>query len=84
MMSKLLPLTDPDDLQLNDELHVIYGPYHESNEILHVRGRVDGLVIVREWIPTKKRWRYEVKENEFFRVYIANGNLYYKRKENHT
>lgn len=51
--------------------HLYFGPDNPENRKIHVRGFVDGRVIVRSWCP-KRRWIYEVLDSTWF---LANNDL---------
>lgn len=43
-----------------------------NNQVFHIRGFVDDMVIVRYWRPRKQRWEYAVKDWIFFHVIEKN------------
>lgn len=56
-----------DDLKPGDKLRTLFGNTLDCT--YHVRGRVDGLLILREWSRGKQRWMYSVRGREWFYTY---------------
>lgn len=56
-----------DDLKPGDKLRTSFG--NSLDRTYHVRGRVDGLLILRTWLRGKQRWEYSVYGREWFAVF---------------
>lgn len=48
-----------EDLRIGDKLIVHYYPGNVNNKTYHVRGFVDGLVIVRVWSRRRQSYQYK-------------------------
>lgn len=53
-------------LRVGHKVRLFYGQFNRNNCTLHIRGEIDGNIIVRFWLRHKKRWRYEVKDIYYF------------------
>ena len=72
------------DIAVGDRLRVFFGEGHGANCLRHVRGIVDGLYVVRRWSRMKQRWRYEVKDETFIRVYMDGDRMTIERRKRET
>lgn len=51
-------------MQVGKSYREFYGEDLPANRVLHCRGIVDGLPVVRYWRKRKRRWEYEVLSHE--------------------
>lgn len=49
------------DLQVGDKLRYFYSEGNINNCLKHVRGYVDGHLILRRWSKRRQSWSYEVE-----------------------
>lgn len=63
-------LTTIAELKVGDEIWRTWG--RGRGDLCHVRGFVDDRVIIREWLPSKERWRYEVLDRYSFSTGLYN------------
>lgn len=47
-------------LSRGDKIRRFYNEGNPNNRLMHVRGSVDGMIVVRWWGKHKQRWNYEV------------------------
>lgn len=45
-------------LDIGHEIKIYYNPDNINNRLYHVRGFVDGRLILRTWYRSKNRWEY--------------------------
>ena len=61
-----------DSLKVGDKIRLFYNENNINNKLMHVRGFVDGLVVVRTYIKRKQRWYYSIVSyyelNEFYTI----------------
>ena len=61
-------------LEPEDKLKFFYQIGNINNRTLHVRGRIDNILIVRRWSP-RKGWIYETMQFWGFQVSYSAGTL---------
>ena len=52
---------DLSNLQVGDKLRYFYREGNRNNCLKHVRGYVDGHLILRHWSKYQQTWKYEVE-----------------------
>ena len=57
------------------KVRINYSPNNQANQLLHVRGIVDGQFVTRRWVRHKARWAYEVHSPVRFQVLEQEGCL---------
>lgn len=63
--------SDFDRLDFGDEIRLCYG--NLQDKLLHVRGRIDGMLVVRSWSKRRHRWIYMVEDDIWWHVITRPG-----------
>lgn len=57
------------DVKIGDKILLRYGKGHSANETLHVRGFVDGQIVLAVWSRRKQRFRYQTEDGVWWHVF---------------
>lgn len=61
-------------IEVGKSYRINYGVGNINNKLIHVRGIVDGdIVVYREWWKSKKYWRYFVNDMLYFDMLFWDG-----------
>lgn len=62
-------------VSIGDKISLFYNEGNHANTLYHVRGIVDGRLVLARWLTSKQRWEYEVKDGVWWTVYKHNCRI---------
>lgn len=58
---------DISHIEVGDKLKLFYSEGNPNNQLYHVRGIVDDMLVLKYWLPHKRFWRYTVEHPYFLK-----------------